>query len=158
MDIVNTKFQQFVNRYFDIMSKRNTITTQQRVASLEELKEEFINNCYSPSVDSMHLLFLGLLNDATYMLKKQITQTKTNNETRITVVKNTALPSKPIKNLTSTKSEPQLYDIMPKQSTNNLDSYLRMKPSSYNVKKNTFQSSVKLYIYLNILLKSIPEI
>ena len=83
----------------------------------------------------MHLLFLGLLNDATYMLKKQITQTKTNNETRITVVKNTALPSKPIKNLTSTKSEPQLYDIMPKQSTNNLDSYLRMKPSSYKAKE-----------------------
>ena len=135
MDTISSRFDDFVKRYFDIMSKGSTQTIEQRVGSLARMKEEFLTVCYSPSLDDMHVLFLGLLNDATYMLKKQITQTKTNNETRITVVKNTALPSKPIKNLTSTKSEPQLYDIMPKQSTNNLDSYLRMKPSSYKAKE-----------------------
>ena len=91
MDTVNTKFQQLVNtcRYFNIMSKQNSITNQQRVTSLKELKEEFLNNCYSPMFDSMHLLFLGLLHDATYMLKQEITQTKTktNNETTVPVKK-----------------------------------------------------------------------
>ena len=86
MDTISSRFDNVVKRYFDIMSKESTQTTEQRVTSLERVKEEFLKNCYSPSFNEMHVLFLGLLNDAKYMLKKQITQTKTQmNETRVLV-------------------------------------------------------------------------
>ena len=74
MDSIRSIFETFVKRYFDIMSKKSSQTTENRVTSLEKLKEEFLTVCYSPSVDMMHVLFLGLLNDAKYMLKEQITQ------------------------------------------------------------------------------------
>ena len=79
MDTISSRFDNSVKRYFDIMSKRSTQTTEQRVTSLERVKEEFLKNCYSPSFNEMHVLFLGLLHDATYMLKKQT------NKTRVTV-------------------------------------------------------------------------
>ena len=91
-----------------------------------------MNNFYSSLGDSMHIIFLGLLNDATYMLKKNITQTKIKtNETRVTDTeaqkKNTAVSSKnqkwvninvkqKLKNLTLTKSEPQFTDILPQKT------------------------------------------
>ena len=85
MDTIRSIFENFVKRYFDIMSKKSTQTTEKRVTSLEQLKEEFLNVCYSPSVDIMHVLFLGLLNDAKYMLKKQITQNK--NQTKMNKIR-----------------------------------------------------------------------
>ena len=91
MDTVSSKFDDFVKRYFDIMSKTSTQTIEQRVTSLEQVKQEFFNGCYSPSYDYMHVLFLGLLNDATYMLKKRITQT---NKTRALVPVTTPVISK----------------------------------------------------------------
>ena len=60
------------------MNKETRITKKQRVTSVEQLKQEFLNNCYSPTYNNMHVLFLGLLNDAIYMLNKQTSQNKTN--------------------------------------------------------------------------------
>ena len=65
MDTISSRFDNVVKRYFDIMSKGSPQTTEQRVTSLEQVKAEFLNNCYSPSLNEMHVLFLGLLNDAT---------------------------------------------------------------------------------------------
>ena len=81
-------FDDFVKRYFDTMSKASTETIEQRVVALERVKEEFLNVCYSPLFDGKHILFLGLLNDATYMLKKQTTRTK---KTRVTVPETNAV-------------------------------------------------------------------
>ena len=170
MDIVDTKFQQFVKSYFDIMSKKNTITTQQRITSLEQLKEEFFNNCYSPSVDIMHLLFLGLLNDATYMLKKQTTQNQ--NQTKMNEIrvpdnekqrtKTFSLNNKQsdkikvqqnLKTITS-KNEPQFIDINLKQQPITLDSFSRVKAlSKTNASKyiSKFGETVYLPQYFSVI-------
>ena len=80
MDTFSKKFDNIVNKYFEIMNKENTITTEERTIFLEQLKEEFLK-FYSPSADVKHIFLLGLLNDAIYMLKQQITETQTNETT-----------------------------------------------------------------------------
>ena len=151
MDIVDTKFQQFVKSYFDIMSKKNTITTQQRITSLEQLKEEFFNNCYSPSVDITHLLFLGLLNDATYMLKKQTTQNQ--NQTKMNEIRVPDNEKQKMKTIKS-KNEPQFIDINLKQQPITLDSFSRVKAlSKTNASKyiSKFGETVYLPQYFSVI-------
>ena len=141
MDVFNTRYKNIVNEYFEIMSKENRITNKQRVTSVEQLKQEFLNNCYSPTYNNMHVLFLGLLNDAIYMLNKQTSQNKTN-FTKLVVnkeqKKETVVSSKnqkpisinvkeKLKIFNLTKSDPQFSDIMPKQPITVLRSFLRGK-------------------------------
>ena len=74
MEVVDVKYDNIVNRYFEIMSKDNPVTTEERVNDIEVLREEFFN-LYKPEYNNLQLLLLGLLNDVMYMLNKEIKQT-----------------------------------------------------------------------------------
>ena len=39
MDTISSRFNNFVKRYFDIMSKESIQTTEKRVTSIEQVKE-----------------------------------------------------------------------------------------------------------------------
>ena len=66
-----------------------------------------MNNCYPPLADSMHIRFLGLLNNAKYMLKKQITQNQNKtkmNEIRVPDNKKQRIKTLPLNNERPVKS------------------------------------------------------
>ena len=80
---MDRRYDNIVEHYFEIMSNKNKITTEERVHQLDQLNQEFLR--FYSSFDATHVFLRGLIYDATYMLNQQInqTQTKTNiNETK----------------------------------------------------------------------------
>ena len=80
---MDRRYDNIVEHYFEIMSNKNKIMTEERVHQLDQLNQEFLR--FYSSFDATHVFLRGLIYDATYMLNQQInqTQTKTNiNETK----------------------------------------------------------------------------
>ena len=102
MDKLDASFDSLVEKYFHILDKKDTKTTESRLVSLRGLRADLLK-IYSPTHDDRHILFLGILKDVIYIAEHGLSAKK-----KVKSIEKVIKSTKDLKNITVIKKREEI--------------------------------------------------